>query len=161
MTQRPIREAELGFVAAASVGRLPAPGDVPAGLDWGRVRQLAARHRVEGLIWHAIEQFGHGRVPEGVAESLRGAVRDRAFDYLGLLAETVRLSRLLDARELPAIVLKGSPLAVELFGNQPQLRHAIDIDLLVAPEAFELACALIEAQGYVRTTPAEGVKGRY
>ncbi len=51
--------------------------------------------------------------------------------------------------DIPVAVLKGEPLARQLFGD-PLARTSRDIDLLVAPEHIEPLCRRAEAHGYQR-----------
>jgi hypothetical protein len=50
------------------------------------------------------------------------------------------------------LALKGVVLSAQLYGD-PALRHPRDIDLLMAPEEFARAAALLDEAGYLRAGP--------
>ena len=65
----------------------------------------------------------------------------------------MRLQRLFDDAKLPALFLKGPPLAVLAFGNLG-IRQSKDLDLLVPRAALPAAITIIERAGYRRVDPA-------
>lgn len=69
------------------------------------------------------------------------------------LRETSRLCQLLQAAGVPVRVLKGVPLSQQVYGD-PALRDVGDIDLLIAPDAEEIADDVLLADEFTRTEPA-------
>ena len=158
MSVHDVRGPEFDCVAAVCLD--PAGGrglDVPEGLDWALLRRISARHRVDGLIWQWLQAADAPTVPVATLHDLGQALHRQTFSYLAQLAETLRLTRLLDGRGIPSIVLKGCPLAQALYAPTPHLRHSVDIDLLVRPVDFAAVCAVLAAEGYQRQTPDEGI----
>jgi len=150
------RGRELDYLLASCLGG-PRPLPVPdGGFDWEALRALSTRHRVDGLVWRALQvQAPEGSAaPAHVVADLDRSRRAQSFAYLGQLAETQRLSALLEASGCRVIALKGVTLASLLYRPDPGLRQAADIDLLVAPEDFARADGLLASQGYERQTPA-------
>lgn len=145
--------SELSFVARTVLGG-PEP-EIGGCLDWERVQHLAARHRVEGLVAGYLARRDSRQVPPPVLAQFEAARRPLAVHYLLQLAETLRLSTLLVKAGIPVIVLKGCAVAHQLYQPSPELRHSIDIDLLVSTDDFAEAERLLSREGYVRTTPAK------
>lgn len=140
---------EFSFVLAACADK-PAPVDAER-LDWDEVLRLAVRHRVEGLVASAISAEN---LPEHIAAAFENRRRALAIAYLTQLSETLRLSNLLLGSGIPSIVLKGCALGKIFYAPHPEVRHAWDIDLLVASSDFSEADRLLRRNGYVRTGPS-------
>ena len=69
-----------------------------------------------------------------------------------MLLNWCALYKLFQENQIPFIPLKGSVLASQVYGNLA-LRHAGDIDLLVAPQHVELADQLLRTN-YRRLIPS-------
>ena len=123
--------------------------------DWAAVARLATGHRVRPLLLKGLASAA-GRAPEsgleGRLRNLAVAPRIRGLRQLAALAE---ISERLAAGGIDSIVLKGLPLSQQLHGN-PLLRESIDIDLLVSPERFEEAAAILLETGWRRVGPDFG-----
>ncbi|HET9637583.1 MAG TPA: nucleotidyltransferase family protein [Allosphingosinicella sp.] len=128
-----------------------------AGIDWDLAARIAARHRVEGLVWNALRQAG-AVVPAEVGERLQGASARIIRQNLVLTAESLRLAALLDEAGIRHLFVKGISLGVLAYGSiGPKMGW--DIDLLVPPEAVETAARMLEAAGYRLSAP-HGARGR-
>lgn len=121
-------------------------------LDWPAILGLARRHRVEGLVWHQVIEGGY-EPPAAVRAEFEQDRRELSLTYLAQVAETQRLCGLLAGNGIAILVLKGCAIAQRLYAPRPELRHSIDIDLLVAPDRLEAAQAVLLAEGYERVTP--------
>jgi hypothetical protein len=125
--------------------------------DWPLVARIAARHRVEGLVWNALRLAG-AAVPAEVGEALQAAADRIARQNLALTAESIRLSALLDEARIRHLFVKGVTLGMLAYGSiGPKMGW--DIDLLVPEDSIEPAAAILEAAGYRLTLPG-GPKGR-
>ena len=140
--------AEFRLLAACC--RWP-PGDADGDLlrlsglvDWETFHAYAVRHRVEGLAYHALRRAGIGAP---VVERLGAAAAGIARDNLAGAAEAVRLHRLLADAGLPHLFVKGTTVAWLAYGTIA-LKRALDIDLLVKPDDYAEACALLAQAGY-------------
>ena len=71
---------------------------------------------------------------------------------LGRTAHLVALHRLFREQQIDLRIFKGIPLAITAF-QDPTLRDAGDIDLLVAEKDIFKAGEILESQGYVRFEP--------
>lgn len=113
--------------------------------DWGALARLGAWHQVPGLLLRGLLSVPLPPAAGGALAHLRqkrdGAVRLS----LRQLAALGRSADCLAQHDVPYLVLKGLPLAQRLYGDA-FARDALDIDLLVPPEAAATArSALIEA----------------
>jgi len=122
-------------------------------VDWIRFLQLVQRHRVAGLVHDALSPAGI-KPPSPIAENLAAQARRIARHNLFLAAETVRLQHSLETADIPALVLKGVPLAQLAYGSL-KIKHARDIDLLVLPNRVEAALRILGHEGYALSYPAE------
>ena len=113
--------------------------------DWGALAKRGAWHQVSGVLLRGLLSVPLPPAAEEAIMHLRrkrdGAVRLS----LRQLAALGRSANCLAQRDVPHLVLKGLPLAQRLYGDA-FARDALDIDLLVPPEAVAAArSALIEA----------------
>ena len=120
--------------------------ELAPGLDWARVRHLAMRHRVGGLVAHAIAGAGLALDPEmdkWVAETQARIARADALTAL----ETRRVLGALAQRGIVPIVFKGQPLARLAYG-EARVKQAWDLDLLLARGEVAPAVEALAALGY-------------
>ncbi len=85
--------------------------------------------------------------PDAVTDALREARRRCTLATLRQRAALRRLLGALAEKGVEALVLKGLALSLQLYGAA-DLRPAVDIDLLVAPERAEQAGRVLEALGF-------------
>jgi hypothetical protein len=131
----PSEEKNAAVVAAA---------DGP--IDWDRLVRIAARQRIEGLVHEGLTSAGV-TPPRSAGATLRETAAAIARRNLAFAAESVRLQRLLAAAAIPSLVLKGSTVAVLAY-HTLALKHAWDIDILVAPGAARRASDALVSAGY-------------
>jgi len=97
--------------------------------DWREVIKAANKLGVTPLI--ATNTQRHEiRVPLQISESLQKSLKNNTARNLGLLAEFQKLAKVLQARNIPLIPLKGVYLSSNLYKNIGE-RLISDIDLLV------------------------------
>jgi hypothetical protein len=117
---------------------------------WPNLLNLVDRHRTAPLIYRNLRHHGK-KVPAPIMELLRSRFESNARRGLANAAELVGLYTRFQQNCIPVIPLKGSILASQIYGNLA-LRHAGDLDLLVAPQLVELADQLLH-QNYHRLMP--------
>jgi hypothetical protein len=123
-----------------------------AGPDWDCILAGARRHRVAPLLLAGLHAVRSPDLPaESVAELRREAVA-AARRSLAQTAEIARLVRIFSEAGIPVLALKGIVLSAQLYGD-PALRDPRDIDLLVDPQQFDAAGALLIEAGYRRNAP--------
>jgi hypothetical protein len=124
-------------------------------IDWARFMRIVRRQRVEGLVSDALEQAGVP-VPGDTASDLHREAHGIARQNLAFAAESLRIQRLFEKASLGFLFVKGATLDMLAYGSLG-LKKARDIDLVIAPEAVERACALLAEAGYLRTVPGPEV----
>ena len=125
---------------------------------WDALVRLAERHRVVGLLGHALKSAAVVP-PDEIAAGLAFRAQQIAFQELALANELGRLTSLLAKSNIAPIVLKGLTVAAHAY-RQIGLRQNFDIDLLVEPYEVAETIAILEAQGYQQIEPADRVTGR-
>lgn len=145
-------------LAALCCRRPPAAGldakirDAAIGMEWERLIAIGRRQRVTGLIADALAR-AQVDVPAPFGTDLSAQAAETARRNLMLAAETIRLDRALTMGGVRPLMFKGASLAMLAYGTLAA-KEAIDIDLLVAPDALEDAAAALAAAGYVRSRPS-------
>lgn len=120
-------------------------------IDWPRLLRIARRHRIEGLVHDGLKRAEIGLPPE-IAAELREASAAIARDNLAFAAESIRLQGLLEEAGTQFLFVKGVTLGVLAYGTLG-VKHAWDIDLLVAPEDVLATAELLTGAGYRRIRP--------
>ena len=141
-----VRDA-LAVALRLAFGR-PRPEDARA--DWSLVLDAASRELLTALAWHRSGLFirRHAGLEvstrwrrAGLATQVRG---ERQLELLGEAMAT------LDGAGVDAVVLKGMPLGVRLYGD-PFVRCSADIDLYVPARDRDRAAAALRRLGWRRT----------
>jgi hypothetical protein len=121
---------------------------IRAGLDWDRLVDVARWHGVLPLLhWH-LDQICPDAVPglhRSVLQACFSANAGRAAFQTG---ELLRVLRILEHDNVPAIPYKGVALAQSLFGRI-DLREAGDLDVIVRPGDLEHVTQLLLMEGYL------------
>lgn len=115
--------------------------------DWGPIVAGARRHRVAPLISAGLRACDGLDVPASVLAELQRMSLANARRSLVQAAEIGRLGRLFGDAGVPVLVLKGEALSIQLYGESGW-RTTRDIDLLVDPEQFADAQAVLLKAGY-------------
>jgi len=118
-------------------------GETP---DWSRFLALAEHHQVAALANECLRE-AHFDVPSWVADRLQEQSEVNARFALAQAAQTIALAKLFGQEGIPAIVLKGSILALRAYGNLGLRQHG-DVDLLVPPPDIDRAVDLLVRNGY-------------
>ena len=118
-----------------------------APVQWPLLLDRAYAHQVYPLVYRNLRQLGFSAVPDVVQTELKGAYLANALRNQLLAEELTSLLHLLSNAGIPAIPLKGVPLAESLYGD-PATRVCADIDLLVPPAQLHRAIEVILSAGY-------------
>jgi hypothetical protein len=121
-------------------------------IDWDRFLRTVRRHRVEGLAASALTVV-ETDAPDEVRRELVGEARLIARANLLYAAEAARLRRRFEEAGISVFFLKGLTLDVLAYGSLG-IKKSRDIDVAVAPEKVEAACAILAQLGYRRIDPA-------
>ncbi len=122
-------------------------------LDWEQVLALIERHRIAGLVHHALT-VADIAIPAPFGAILQARATADGVHELKQVHRTLALSRALDAAGIRHFVLKGVTSAMMAFGRYG-VRYSVDIDLLVDRTAIDAAADTMRALGYVRVDPPE------
>lgn len=136
-----------------ALGTAPA-GDFrwPPGLAAAAFGACVARHRVGAYLHHRLPGDVRAALPVPVREQFTASAQRTARLALVRSAELVRLARRFGAAGIPFLSVKGPLLAQALHGDVG-VRHAGDLDLLIAPERLADADAVLRAAGCRRSQP--------
>jgi hypothetical protein len=126
-----------------------------AKIGWPDFLRWVDRHRVASLVYQNLKRYGGNGVPAAAMSALRYRFESNAHRSLANAVELMRLNQLFRKNGIAFIPLKGSVLALQVYGNLA-MRYAGDIDLLIAPSQVELADHLLQTS-YRPTTPAYGL----
>jgi hypothetical protein len=121
-------------------------------IRWPHLLEIVDHHKVVPLFSRNLETFAPGYIPDEQATVLRANSVANAHNCLRRTAELVALHRLFREQEIDLRIFKGIPLAIAAF-QDPTLRDAGDIDLLVAEKDIFKAGEILQNQGYVRFEP--------
>lgn len=105
-------------------------------LDWSLLLDLAARHRVQPLVFWSLQAVGWPHVPPHARERLSTAFHIHASHTFALARELLHVESLLSKQGVPMVSLKGPTLALSAYGSVA-LRQFGDLDILV-PRAHVL-----------------------
>ena len=113
-------------------------------LDWDHLIALASYHGVIPLVRASLLQ-SETAIPKSARQRLDEDFSACAALSLLYARELARLP--FRANGIPALALKGPPLAVQLYGKT-SLRQCRDIDILVPKSELPRAMAVLNASGY-------------
>jgi hypothetical protein len=120
-------------------------------IAWPDFLRWVDRHRAAPLVYRNLQSYGREGVPAAALGALRSRFESNARRSLVNAAELVHLCKLFQENGIPVFPLKGSGLALQVYGNLA-LRHAGDIDLLINPGQVDLADRLLQER-YCRIAP--------
>ena len=142
-SRRPLRPKDAAELAAL----------IADGPDWSASIDGAQRHRVAARVLKGLQaplllSLSAGPPPDVLA-TLHAQVKVYALRSLNQVREIDRLFQALAAAGIRALALKGVALSLQLY-DQVALRQPGDIDVLVDPQQFWEADAVLPALGYRR-----------
>jgi hypothetical protein len=120
-------------------------------IDWVYVIQIALPHRVMPLLYRSLQAVCPEAVPKIVLEKLRLYFYANNALNLFLTKKLLKLLRMFEAYEIPAIPYKGPVLAASVYGNLA-LRQFSDLDILVHERDYRRAQHLLVLHEYRLTT---------
>jgi hypothetical protein len=121
-------------------------------IDWPYLLEIIHHHKVVPLFLRNMEAFAPGYMPGEAATALRAAGAANDETCLRRTSRLLLLNRLFREEQIDLRIFKGIPLAITAF-QDPALRDAGDIDLLVGEKDIFRAGEILRDQGYVRLDP--------
>jgi hypothetical protein len=121
-------------------------------IRWPYLLEILHHHKVVPLFLRNFEAFAPGYMPgdAAIALSAAGAANDETC--LRRTSQLLLINRLFREQQIDLRIFKGIPLAITAF-QDPALRDAGDLDLLVAENEIFRAGEILRAEGYVRLDP--------
>lgn len=120
-------------------------------IAWTHLRDVAARHRVEGLVHDGLKLAGVA-VPQAIEDELSREAAGIARQNLVFAAASVRLQTEFATAKIGFLFVKGVTLNILAYGSLG-LKRGWDIDVAVDPTAYEHACRVIQEGGYRCVSP--------
>jgi hypothetical protein len=121
-------------------------------IRWPYLLEILHHHKVVPLFLRNLEDFAPGYMPHEAAAAARAAGAANDETCARRTAQVLQLNRFFREQQIDHRIFKGIPLAITAF-QDPALRDAGDIDLLVAERDLFSAGEILRAQGYVRLDP--------
>ena len=119
------------------------------------VLRAAHDHGVEALLAAPVTHPAAPAWPARLRDRLRAQVRAEAATEVLRRAEVERMLSVLERRGVPALLMKGAPLAYSHY-PRPWLRPRVDTDLLIAPGRQPACVEVMTAEGYALGTGFSG-----
>ena len=116
------------------------------GLDWERLVRLARFHRVQGLVWKGLSEYGQ-EAPEKAAKSLASEARSIAGKNLRMAHECRALIDAFEAAGICPLFVKGLTLAALAYGDC-SAKSGIDIDMVVESAELVDSAGVLSSLGY-------------
>lgn len=117
---------------------------VPEDVDWAAVFKEMQAHTVHGLVEPILDQLPFS--DPSVKEDWRNSCIHQQARWYQVAAAQQALLELLEANEIPCVVIKGS--SAGSYYPHPVLRCPGDIDALVRRCDFDRTVALLNSSGY-------------
>ena len=116
-------------------------------IDWDKLCELAAYHRVQPLLYQRLTEHATMLPPENGLAELGARYRAGAARNLNLTGELISLTRAFTAAGVPILPHKGPLLALAAYGDLA-LRQYFDLDILIHPSDLPRAIAILDQLGY-------------
>lgn len=118
-----------------------------ADINWPYLSKLASAQAVEPLTYHTLRQTSADLLPPEITSHIDAYQQSLNVRNNFIIQELGRITRLLEAKSVPMLVLKGPVLAQVAYGNV-NLRRYVDIDVLIQREDLEVAEEALSDHGY-------------
>lgn len=122
-------------------------------IDWDSFSHLILRHRVQGLVAHALAK-NHISPPADVAAAISSAAALEAERNLRSATESLCLRDSFASAGISLLFVKGLTLSALAYGD-PFLKTGVDIDVLVDESSLSATAELLRKLGYRLVCPDE------
>ncbi|CAM3645312.1 nucleotidyltransferase family protein [Cohnella lubricantis] len=119
-----------------------------AEINWDAFIRFVRHHRLSALAYKRLQSGAYSFVPPEVVRTLGRDYAANTYRMLHLSGEMDRICRLLEARGIRSLQLKGPALAADLYGDV-SLRSSRDLDILVPAGDLNRVNAVLLEHGYV------------
>ena len=133
---------------------------INSGINWSMFIKLALQHKVYPLVFQHLRALVHPNVSDKLLKDLYKLKKDNDCKTLQMVTEFSKILQALEQRGISVIVIKGFPLAQQLYGDIT-LRTSRDIDILISADDIAAARHIMEQYGYQWNHPlANATAGR-
>lgn len=126
---------------------------IEGSIEWPMLLDLARFHRVQALVFDAIDTLGLD-VPGQVRADLAAEAEQVTSANLRIAVESQALRDAFACASVPLLFVKGLTVGALAY-RRPLLKAGWDIDLLVAPSDVQAAAELLRARGYRCLNPRD------
>ncbi len=119
-------------------------------VDWALFRNLAIKNGILPLCSHRLLSIAHGQIPPDEITYFNDVLLASKDSNLRLTWKLIECLDLLDKNGIDALTLKGPVLALQAYGDL-NLRHFIDLDILVRRNDLPKAYQILARSGYTPT----------
>ena len=135
-----------GMARGLPVNRPVMQTTFPDNFDQKLFVDMAIQHKTATTAYAGLKKLGLSLEPEQAARLKRRAAEMRMLRGL-IVEEACKITEALSAHGIPALVIKGPALSLELYGN-PYEREYNDLDILVNTKDVEPLFPLMTEAGY-------------
>ena len=118
--------------------------DLPDGIDWEVVLELASEQGMQGVCLEAIERLPVGTIPQDTLLQWIGLSEIQSNQYDQAWKVACKLDEIWADEDIHATVLKGRSVAQ--YYPVPHHRYSCDLDVFIESD-WEKACELLEGRG--------------
>lgn len=136
-----------------ATGRSDRAAQLAETVDWRRFLATCRRHRIQGLAWRAIGQFGLAP-PADVAGQLESDAVQVATDGLKAASISLQLLDNFERDDIPILFVKGLTLSQLAYADS-FVKMSHDVDILVPLADVGRAGATLTRMGYVQALPRD------
>jgi hypothetical protein len=128
--------------------------DLSQAQAWDLALKCAREHRSLPALAAALqrEPDALAGIPQEIGDTLRQAQKDAALRDLGIYAQAIKLTEVLNRGDIAPVFLKGTAMLLAQSERDFGRREQVDIDLVVPPDQLVAASELLRGAGY-RFTP--------
>lgn len=120
---------------------------VKLNLDWDYLLKIAAKHKLQQLVYYQLNQISLNEIPSEVLQCLHKFLMKNASKNLFFMKELINIVRLLSEQGVKSLPYKGPILAKQVYGNI-SMRQFGDLDLLIKREYLPLIKKILISQDY-------------
>jgi hypothetical protein len=144
----------LSRIHISDAERLSVENLLARGIDWNRVLEICETYEIYPIVYQNLKTVKFAGVAPDVRQRLKAKYVFNAFRNQHTVGELVEVLQAFHTQGIPAIPLKGLPLAQRLYKNI-NLRTAVDMDVLVPQESAQRAFKILLGLGYCTPDPPE------
>lgn len=124
--------------------------------NWDLLLYQVMCHNIYPQVHKTIGLLNSSKIPDHFVQQIYDNYKRNSFRNIALSGEILRVNQALKDNEINTVVLKGIPLALNLY-DDISMRPSGDIDLLIDPSDFVAAENVLIQLNYQRVFPNKSV----